>query len=207
MNIERTGNDGKLKSRLEQHLPMERYTTPNGFLTNTFIDPRLNRKEPSMYEKLITSTLKRYEVVKNSIEKSFIIKVVNFFGKYVEKYKTKIVNKKLRKNFNSCFNVDHNRVMGLMGDLSSDGGDIWGDIAEARKKNNCYGVTAPSFVDFDVIDIHNENLNPDNPSTAEILHEEYKLDTYGLRKQARFVNQEFYEGETLGQKIKRLSTD
>ena len=205
MRIEKKVNTKELFALLK-------YKTPNSTISaSAFIDPTLTRKKPSIYKRVKTSILSRYKKIKNPIynriKKSFIIKVVNFFGKYVEKYKTKIVNKKLRKNFNSCFNVDHNRVMGLMGDLSSDGGDIWGDIAEARKKNNCYGVTAPSFVDFDVIDIHNENLNPDNPSIAEILHEEYKLDTYGLRKQARFVNQEFYEGETLGQKIKRLSTD
>jgi hypothetical protein len=89
---------------------------------------------------------------------------------------------------------------------------MYSAVCNVDKSDNKYNGTSPGGLNiimpnFDVIDEHNKSLNPNNPTLKEIIGNDNIESRYTLKKQARRVNQKYFEGESLGQKVKRLNKD
>lgn len=175
-------------------------TIPNNhFLTFNFAPLP---KKPSLIKRVKLSLSEIY----SKFKKSFIGKIKDLFSKINEERKKRKEQKLLITNFSKTFNVNHNRIKSIIDkipEIETNNGD---SINSAKKYNEVKRFKPPNFVDFDIIDMHNEYRNLKSKTIEELKDIDYDDSNYQLKKEERMVNESFYVNETLGQKIRRLNT-
>lgn len=201
------GNMKDLNDYINGFEPITRAIPRNQFLTNNFIPKPKKVSFSKRVKRSLSDTYSRYKkYVSKKIKESFIGKINTWFIKKVEERKKIKEEKLLRANFSKVFKTDYNTVKSIMNKTQYHSDDNEIDLINSAKKyNEVKRFKSPNFVDFDVIDIHNENRNLKSKTIEELKHEDNDESTYQLKKQERLVNESFYINETLGQKIKRLN--
>ena len=165
---------------------------PN-FTTGVDFTPK---KKPTLkvrFKKVVTNTI-------NSIKKSkFLMKIKAWFNKTIaqpikdkraKKEHEKYI-KQLKENFSKKFNVNVEKTIKIMNGPDYSPKNINNDDLliqnrlEINKRKSLYKF-GPFMYNPDVIEIHNENLNPNNPTLQEIITDENKKAWESVHKQYDF---------------------
>jgi hypothetical protein len=145
-----------------------------------------------------------FKGVINKIKKSKLVKWVKDTYKKIIVSPIKQINdeknrKKFeidtKKGFSKTFNVKHERMLKLMDlthydyDNSIKSKKAINDLSEnAKHINNMRKYLAPTLYEPEIVELHNEFLNPDNPTIKEVKNEEYFKTEKLLEKQEKILN-------------------
>lgn len=156
------------------------------------------KKKPTLkvrFKKLVTNTI-------NSIKKSkFLMKIKTWFNNTIAQpikdKRAKIAHdkyvKELKYNFSKKFNVDVNKTINIMNGpgyspTNIDNYDLLiKNSLDINKRKSLYKF-APLTYNPEFIDIHNENLNLENPDINQIITDETSKATDNLNKQGEFFS-------------------
>jgi hypothetical protein len=133
------------------------------------------RKEKlTIKQRLKKLTLRLFNKVKKS---KILVKLKTWFNNtLVKPYQTKKA-KREEENFSKKFNVDIEKSISVMSGPGYSPANIDNDsllIAnrlDINKRKSMYKF-APFIYDVDIVDIHNENINPEYPSVTDIITNE-----------------------------------
>jgi hypothetical protein len=157
------------------------------------------RKEKlTIKQRLKKLTLRLFNKVKKS---KILVKLKTWFNNtLVKPYQTKKAKreeekyvKELKENFSKKFNVDIEKSISVMSGPGYSPANIDNDsllIAnrlDINKRKSMYKF-APFIYDVDIVDIHNENINPEYPSVTDIITNENSESLKLLDKQHEFFD-------------------
>jgi hypothetical protein len=160
----------------------------------------------------VFSKLKAFISKKIEIRKFKKAKLKQYKAELDAQLKIEAEKELMKSNFKKLFKADADRVITTMSKsnlIDSEEKDIKNrqDLVASAKLYNEHRNVGPKFVDFNSIEEHNNTLNPQNPTIHEIKIKDNEEVKHTLKKQARKVNQKYFEGESLGEKVKRLNKD
>jgi hypothetical protein len=100
--------------------------------------------------------------------------------------------KELKKNFNETFNVDTNHINKLIDatkpNLNEDYKiDHLIENSVEINKLKSKGKVAPFIYEPEIVDIHNENLNLENPELHKLIDDDGRIAKNELTKQENFI--------------------
>ena len=156
------------------------------------------KKKPSFkvrFKKAITNTI-------NSIKKSkFLMKIKTWFNKTIaQPIKDKRAKrahgkyvKELKENFSKKFNVNVDKTINIMNGPGYSPANIDNNKLlienrlEINKRKSLYKF-APIMYNPEFVDIHNENINFENPDISQIISDETNKAKDNLDKQGEFFS-------------------
>jgi hypothetical protein len=156
------------------------------------------KKKPTLkvrFKKLVTNTI-------NSIKKSkFLMKIKTWFNKTIAQpikdKRTKRAHdkyvKELKENFSKKFNVNVDKTINIMNGPGYSPPNIDNNKLlienrlEINKRKSSY-TFAPFMYNPEFVDIHNENINLENPNIRQIMSDETDKAKDDLDKQGEFFS-------------------
>jgi len=168
----------------------------NGFNNSFTKTDFTSKKKPTIKDKVKKSIAKFFNNIKNS---KLIVGVKNwFYVKFIKPAKEKRAKKEhdnyvkeLKDNFSKKFNVDVEKTIKIMSQPGYSPYQYDNDalLVENRldinKRKSLYKF-APFMYSPEIVDIHNENLNTNNPSFDNIVSNESNKANESLDKQLEF---------------------
>ena len=166
----------------------------NSYYKSTNFTPK---KKPSLFARLKKLVNNFFKKIKNS---KTIKNIFNFWYNNVtkpiqerkaKKEREKYV-KELKKNFNETFNVDTNHINKLIDatkpNLNEDYkiDHLIENSVEINKLKSKSKV-APFIYEPEIVDIHNENLNLENPELHKLIDDDGRIAKNELTKQENFI--------------------
>lgn len=166
----------------------------NSYYKSTNFTPK---KKPSLFARFKKSVNNFFKKIKNS---KTIKNIFNFWYNNVtkpiqerkaKKEREKYV-KELKKNFNETFNVDTNHINKLIDatkpNLNEDYKiDHLIENSVEINKLKSKGKVAPFIYEPEIVDIHNENLNLENPELHKLIDDDSRIAKNELTKQENFI--------------------
>jgi hypothetical protein len=166
----------------------------NSYYKSTNFTPK---KKPSLFARFKKSVNNFFKKIKNSKVVKFIFNLwSNNVTKPIQERKAKKSREKyvkeLKKNFNETFNVDTNHINKLIDatkpNLNEDY-KIYHLIENSVEINKLKskGKVAPFIYEPEIVDIHNENLNLENPELHKLIDDDCRIAKNELTKQENFI--------------------
>jgi hypothetical protein len=156
------------------------------------------KKKPSLFTRLKKSVNNFFKKVRNTKTVKFIFNwwsnnVTKPYQDYKKDREHKKYVKKLKKGFSEMFNVDVEKTINIMkgSDYNPSTFDKNQLLVENRLEINKIksilgNKMAPFIQDLEIVDIHNENLNPENLPLNEIISNEHNKASQSLKDQESF---------------------
>lgn len=172
-------------------------STSNKFEENFKRTDFTPKKKPSLFARLKKSINNFFKKTKNSKVVKFIFNLwSNNVTKPIQERKAKKEREKyvkeLKNNFNETFNVDTNHINKLIDatkpNLNEDYKiDHLIENSVEINKLKSKGKVAPFIYEPEIIDIHNENLNLENPELYKLIDDDSRIAKNELTKQENFI--------------------
>lgn len=172
-------------------------STPNKFEENFKRTDFTPKKKPSLFARLKKSVNNFLKKIKNSKVVKFIFNLwSNNVTKPIQERKVKKSREKylkeLKNNFNETFNVDTNHINKLIDatkpNLNEDYKiDHLIENSVEINKLKSKGKVAPFIYEPEIVDIHNENLNLENPELYKLIDDDSRIAKNELTKQENFI--------------------
>jgi hypothetical protein len=151
------------------------------------------KKKPSFKDRVITSVKMFFKKIKNN---KLLLTIKNWFYNtfkkpYIDKKEKERYIKELKSNFSKKFNVDVEKTIKIMNSPGysppqyNNEALLVENRMEINKRKSLYKF-APFMYDPDVVDIHNENLNENNPNINQIIANDANDSVEKLDKQLEF---------------------
>jgi hypothetical protein len=166
----------------------------NSYYKSTNFTPK---KKPSLFARFKKSVNNFFKKIKNSKVVKFIFNLwSNNVTKPIQERKAKKSREKyvkeLKKNFNETFNVDTNHINKLIDatkpNLNEDYKiDHLIENSVEINKLKSKGKVAPFIYEPEIVDIHNENLNLENPELHKLIDDDGRIAKNELTKQENFI--------------------
>ena len=172
-------------------------STSNKFEENFKRTDFTPKKKPSLFARLKKSVNNFLKKIKNSKVVKFIFNLwSNNVTKPIQERKAKKSREKylkeLKNNFNETFNVDTNHINKLIDatkpNLNEDYKiDHLIENSVEINKLKSKGKVAPFIYEPEIVDIHNENLNLENPELYKLIDDDGRIAKNELTKQENFI--------------------
>jgi hypothetical protein len=166
----------------------------NSYYKSTNFTPK---KKPSLFARFKKTVNNFFKKIKNSKVVKFIFNLwSNNVTKPIQERKAKKSREKyvkeLKKNFNETFNVDTNHINKLIDatkpNLNEDYKiDHLIENSVEINKLKSKGKVAPFIYEPEIVDIHNENLNLENPELHKLIDDDGRIAKNELTKQENFI--------------------
>lgn len=172
-------------------------STPNKFEENFKRTDFTPKKKPSLFARLKKSINNFFKKIKNSKMVKFIFNLwSNNVTKPIQERKAKKSREKylkdLKNNFNETFNVDTNHINKLIDATKPNLNEdykidhlIENSIEINKLKSK--GKVSPFIYEPEIVDIHNENLNLENPELHKLIDDDGRIAKNELTKQENFI--------------------
>ena len=172
-------------------------STPNKFEENFKRTDFTPKKKPSLFARFKKYVNNFFKKIKNLKVVKFIFNLwVNNVTKPIQERKAKKSREKyvkeLKNNFNETFNVDTNHINKLIEvtkpNLNEDYKiDHLIENSVEINKLKSKGKVAPFIYEPEIVDIHNENLNLENPELYKLIDDNNRIAKNELTKQENFI--------------------
>lgn len=155
------------------------------------------KKKPSLFARLKKSVNNFFKKIKNSKVVKFIFNLwSNNVTKPIQERKAKKEHEKyvkeLKANFNEKFNVDTNHINKLIDATKANLNEDYKidhlieNSVEINKLKSKLKIS-PFFYEPEIVDIHNENLNFENPELYRLIDDDNRIAKNELTKQENFI--------------------